>query len=254
MAIASLEGILGATATVIVTTLQDCVWLVPFVVQAPSATTAWIHVLTFLLTFEGLAVGTSLLAVFVDGISGGTDLFLGILGAIICWSLAIFLYVRSLLRRRNQRQQEQESREQHPAICSNKESDGNYGSLLGTSDPENLQTIEEKPDDNEFGGLMQQSDHPQPWLIVTLTVLGSLDEVSYFPALIIAGIFTPVDLCAATLLASLIILFVLCFFLRPCQPLLDFLGRIPLYGIVGLFAILLTLQVIWEVRSPPAKL
>lgn len=242
MAVTSLEGILGATATVLVTTLEDCVWLVPFVVQAPTATTAWIHVLTFLLTFEGLAVGTSLLAVFVDDITGGTDIFLGILGAIICWSLAIFLYVRAL-RKRNRRQQEQESRE-HTA---NKESDSNYGSLLVTSDPENLQNIEEKQDDNEFVGLMQQSDLPRPWLIVTLTVLGSLDEVSYFPALIIAGIFTPVDLCVATLLASLIILIVLCFFLTPCQPLLDLLDRIPLYGIVGLFAILLTLQVIWEV-------
>lgn len=62
--------------------------------------------------------------------------------------------------------------------------------------------------------------------------------------------FTPLDLCLGTLLASCIVLLVVNLFLSQCKPILDFLDRIPLWVIVGGFATVLTVGVLVDVFSP----
>jgi hypothetical protein len=78
------------------------------------------------------------------------------------------------------------------------------------------------------------------WMIMSLTTLGALDEISYFPALLVGNVFSPSELCIGTLLASGIILVIVLMFLSKFKPLVDFLDSIPLYGIVGIFAVILT--------------
>jgi hypothetical protein len=242
----SATGLAGATATVIVTTLEDCVWLVPFVVHAPSVSVALIHAGTFVVTFELLALGISLVTYLLgeslsaSGLLELGDLILGAVGALLCWILAAFLYLRA---RRKQRE-----REALPSSSSQPDAKGDYGSLEGAESAALNAPVSASGHDASDGDFQgeSQGQGARPWLIVTLTILGSLDEVSYFPALILGGVFTATELCLATLLSSLIILVVLYFFLAQCKPLLDVLDSIPLYGIVAFFAVLLSIEVIWE--------
>lgn len=93
------------------------------------------------------------------------------------------------------------------------------------------------------------SSKPSPWAVISFTTLGALDEVSYFPSLLLGGIFTPLDLCLGTFFAACIVLAVVTLFLAQCKPVLDFLDRIPLYGIVAAFATVLTVDVIFDVMA-----
>jgi hypothetical protein len=235
MSSVSATGLAGATATVIVTTLEDCVWLVPFVAHAPSASVALLHAGIFVVTFELLALGISLVTFLLggslQGVLGLGDIVLGLVGALLCWILAAFLYLRARRKRRE--------REALPS-SSQPDAKGEYGSLEGTDSEMNAPVSDNGPGSND------DVQGARPWMIVTLTILGSLDEVSYFPALILGGVFTATELCLATLLSSLIILVVLHFFLRQCKPLLDVLDSIPLHGIVAFFAVMLSIEVVWE--------
>lgn len=246
----SVAGLVGATATVIITTLEDCVWLVPFVSQAPSVTVGLIHALVFCATFEGLALaicfGSIVIGASLENLWGLGTSVLGIIGAALCWGLALFLYCRARLKRRRRQEAAEQAIEQATG--------GEYGSLVENATPETDDTTNhdiehDVNDEGAWTDLPTVTEEPQPWMIVTLTILGSLDEVSYFPALIFGNIFTPTELCLGTLLASLIILIMLYMFLSQCQPLLNLLGRIPLHNIVAIFAVLLTLEVLWEVLA-----
>jgi hypothetical protein len=72
-----------------------------------------------------------------------------------------------------------------------------------------------------------------------------LDEISYFPALLVGKVFSPTELCLGTAFATIIILVIVLAFLSKFKPLVDFLDGIPLYGIVGMFAIILTVGLFW---------
>jgi hypothetical protein len=224
-------------------------------VTSSSRTTGLLHAGVFIVTFEVLALAISVATVLLgEGLTvfgARSDIILGILGAALCWGLAIFLFVRAI-----QKQKRRSTDEQQPLKDEKKKSDGGYGSSTQEPDLEKygrgdsndpLIEISDSDEASAWTDLTPETAHvPQPWLIVSLTVLGSLDEVSYFPSLIVGNIFTPADLCLATFLASLIILSVLYLALTPCKPFLDFLDRIPLYCIVGFFAIVLTVEVAWE--------
>ena len=81
---------------------------------------------------------------------------------------------------------------------------------------------------------------PSIRMIISLTTLGALDEMCYFPVLLVGHVFSPVQLCVGTILASGIILVVVLMFFSKFKPLVDFLDKIPLYGIVAMFAAMLT--------------
>ena len=77
---------------------------------------------------------------------------------------------------------------------------------------------------------------------MSLTALGSLDEISYFPPLILGGIFSPAELVLGTFLAALCMVLIVVLALQPCKPCMECLDRIPLYAVVTVFAILLTVE------------
>merc|ERR1712216_220028 len=92
-------------------------------------------------------------------------------------------------------------------------------------------------DDDDDDDINKIPSTPSLPIVISFTTLGALDEISYFPALIMGKIFTPMELCVGAFLASIIILIVINVFLVQCKPLVDCLDRIPLYGIVGMFAV-----------------
>eukprot|EP00559_Dactyliosolen_fragilissimus_P005849 CAMPEP_0184860650 /NCGR_PEP_ID=MMETSP0580-20130426/5511_1 /TAXON_ID=1118495 /ORGANISM="Dactyliosolen fragilissimus" /LENGTH=235 /DNA_ID=CAMNT_0027357849 /DNA_START=85 /DNA_END=788 /DNA_ORIENTATION=- len=231
------------------TTLDDAVWLVPYVGSATLSTkTRAIHALLFVSTLEGLVLSCILVySILYQGVIAQNkyytvgdvereEILSGSLGAILCWSIAAFLYVKKWLKRRSRRRREKES---HDKSQSGEEELLVQGVVMNKYNNEDEQNEEE---DRKI-----DPHHPSICAILTFTTLGAFDEISYFPALLLGHIFTPMELCLGTMLASMLILFIITFFLSRFKPVIDFLDSIPLYGIISAFAIVLTLGVFFDV-------
>jgi cadmium resistance protein CadD (predicted permease) len=212
---AKMWGLVGATLTVAATTIDDAVWLVTYVSSEKlSLHNRVLHMAIFVGILEGLAVLCCLFAQAVHALVGDKeDWIFGLMGAILCWLIAGALYVKKMLKRRRRQQ-------------------------------ETLEPVSEGYD----AILPQEEDEPtlsfDPWTVVSMTFLGALDEISYFPALLVGHVFTQWQLLLGTLLAACIILIVIMTFLAQCRPLMEWLDGIPLYGIVSMFATILTIGVL----------
>jgi hypothetical protein len=241
----SIAKLAGATLTVTLTTADDAIWLVSYTAPYLPLYTRIIHGVLFVLTLELLACGCVAVASTFKWVVTNNkassdvnwpsdDIVLGSIGAGICWIIAIFLFVRKCLKKRRraaERDLSQSEKELHRAAT--QKVSNQYGSIHA----------EDEDDENHV------SSRPSPWAVVSFTTLGALDEVSYFPSLLLGGVFTPRDLCLGTFLAACIVLIVVTVFLTRCKPVLDFLDRIPLYGVVAIFAAVLTGDVIFDVMT-----
>ena len=88
----------------------------------------------------------------------------------------------------------------------------------------------------------------RPCTVLSLTTIGFLDEISYFPALIIGNIFTGYELILGTLFAGLIMLGIQIFVANQFKPFITWLDdHVKLYGIIAIFATILTIQLIWDI-------
>lgn len=230
------------------TTADDAIWLVPYTSPSLPLCTRLIHSALFIATLEVLvcicvAVASGLQWAVSD--VKNEEILLGSIGAGFCWMIAAALYIKKWLKRRRRAAAKSEFQRKttHPTE--------NYGSVETSSDDgscELLQNLEqslvcEAGNDDKDDDRIQLS----PWTVVSFTFLGALDEISYFPSLVLGGLFTPVDLCLGTFFAACIVLIVVTLFLSKCKPLLDWLDEIPLYGIVATFATVLTAGVVWDV-------
>lgn len=258
-------SILGATLTVAATTADDAIWLVPYTSPSLPSCTRIIHAALFVSTLELLAcccvaVASGLQWVVVttdDGEDnessmegkGDEEIVLGSIGAGICYVIALVLYFRKCLKRRSQTASLDAS---HRAMTHR--SHDKYGSVdnsgahgLSGDDSEQSRVL---PESEQY--LADEDRVPSqssPWAVITFTTLGALDEVSYFPSLLLGKIFTPLELCLGTFFAACIILIGLTLFLSRCKPVLNWLNRIPLYGIVLTFALVLTSGIIVDLLS-----
>jgi membrane protein implicated in regulation of membrane protease activity len=244
-------GLVGATLTVLVTTLDDSVWLLPFVgASSLSLDARLVHAGVFLLTLEGLAIACCLVAVAIRAGFASTmnaeqlELKLELVAVLICWALAAGFFLKKLhkKRQRHQRQEQQAKNKVKESgsteITLESFEKTTYGSV-------SQQDTEEGHENDEEWQKIPSSQ--QPWTVVTLTSIGFLDEISYFPALIVGNVFSVSELCIGTLLAGLLMLCIQVFLAKQCKPLIDFLdNRVPLYGIIALFATILTLHWIWD--------
>ena len=238
----NLMGLLEATLTILVTTLEDCVWLVPLVAQASDAKIAFAHAFIFVATFIGLSITVCAVALALkEGLSQqlkSADIILEATGATLCWVLAGYFYYKAWSKKRaRQRQREQEEL---------RHADTEYGAVAAIVDQELQGLAKPEVTGGSFDPSEARSDTIQAWTIISLTIAGSLDEISYFPGLIVGKIFTPTELILGTLLVSLIILAMVDLLVRRCTRCLHVLDQIPLYAVIGLFAILLTLEVAWD--------
>ena len=229
----SIARVLGATGIVLLTTLDDAVWLVPLVAQMSNRRTAVLHAVLFVTTLLGMAVTASLCTLLAEKsvFSWLSETGLTAVGVVVCWSLALFLLYKSIQKRKRKRAQREEQ-EMH-------ETD----SLVVAPDASSDMDGDEHQDESLEG-------RPRPWMVISLTFLGSLDEISYFPSLILGGILNAAELCIGTALAALVILVIVVVFLRQCKPLMDCLDRIPLYGVVALFASILSVELVWDILFP----
>ena len=96
------------------------------------------------------------------------------------------------------------------------------------------------------------SEKAQPWTVIALTAIGFLDEISYFPAVILGNIFDIYQLCLGTLFAAFIMVMIQAILSNNycIQPIIKFLdNHIPLYGIISIFATILTVHLIIDIVS-----
>lgn len=237
MATTSLTGLVGATLMVAATTADDAIWLVPYTSPSLPLCTRLIHGALFIATLEVLvficvAVASGLQWAVSD--EKNAEILLGSIGAGFCWIIAVALYIKKWLKRRRRAAAQSAFQQQTTHQTDN------YGSVE-TQDVERPISCEDDSDDNNDDKIQLS-----PWAVVSFTFLGALDEISYFPSLVLGGLFTPLDLCLGTFFAACIVLIVVTLFLSRCKPLLDWLDDIPLYNIVGTFAIVLTAGVVWD--------
>ena len=251
----SLAKLAGATVTVTLTTADDAIWLVPYTAPYLPLSTRITHCILFVFTLEFLAIGCVAVSSFFHWAVASKnpshdetndvewpdeEIILGSIGAGICWVIAIVLFVRKILKKRrraaatNRDALSLSEKELHRAAT--QKVSNQYGSIHSGDESEN-----------------EVSSRPSPWAVISFTTLGALDEVSYFPSLLLGGVFTPLDLCLGTFFAACIVLVVVTVFLAQCKPVLDFLDRIPLYGIVAVFATVLTVGVVIDVMMDDTK-
>ena len=172
------------------------------------------------------------------------DYILGAIGATLCWGIAIFLLIKKMIKAKQRRERLAKSQEGETPLLlvatGNRLDDGSsYGSAPTTTTARIPgQEAEDAPLENEVSW--------SPWMVVSLTVVGALDEVSYFPSLILGKVFSPVDLCLGTLLAACLVVTIVGLFLSRCRPVLEFLDRIPLYAVLFVFATVLTIGAILD--------
>jgi len=287
-----MAGVMEATAMVFLTTLDNGLWLIPIVAQAPAGKIAVLRGSLFVGTFFVMALVTCLVAYVLDTYvleryapEEASDVPYRAVGAGLCWILAGFLYHKTLVRQRQRREHHETVRRLPSSIVVevNRENDEgdpgpdgiNYGSIPRpeTTDPtaatsqrqasyyRAASSLSSCDSDIELTMAMMGDMIPtsilsfvgssQTWIIVCLTVLGSLDEVAYFPGLIVGEVFTIPQLCAGSLLGSLLVLLLVDVLAARRMLLLAVLDAVPLYSVVSLFAFWLTLKVIYELTTLP---
>jgi hypothetical protein len=235
----SFGRLLAASVTVLVTTLEDAVWLVPLTL---SNRYAILHAFAFVLTFTCLSLCVGLITLGLERATVETlkhqDVVLAAAGAVLCWIVTTVLFFKEWCKKRHRRQEVLQDSSGENLFLPVEEDDMEYGSTSGH---------EARDGPNGVNNRLQPEakQGPQVWLVMALTVIGAIDEVSYFPGLIAGKVFSVLELTIATTIASLEILAIVIFFLAPCKPVIDFLELVPLYVIVGLFAIILTVQALW---------
>jgi hypothetical protein len=246
--------LVAATVLVAATTVDDAIWLIPF---ACSPTRSWQvrvrHMIVFVTTLVCLSILCCVVAktfaaaafVVVNDNEEDVDVCLGAIAAALCWIVAVALYVKKLLKKRKRQRQQQQ--QQQPCTQYQQTSDkGDYGAIeQGCANHDNV--------DNESMPTEERDDNRRlvfdPWTVMSLTFLGALDEISYFPALILGHVFAPLELVLGTLFAALLICGIISttFLLAPCRPVMAWLDTIPLYAVVAVFAIVLTTGVVVDV-------
>ena len=273
-------GLVGATITVLVSTLDDSVWLISFVgTESVPIQARIIHAITFTCTLVGLSILCCLLAL---GIKAGffitiaqdpeiLEIKLEALAVLICWLLAFGFCIRKLCRKRYRMlhgETTARTRTTTTTTTTNPRTHNNnrpnYGSLADSSDDDDdnknknaMGNPHDDDDEEDGGGSDSSSDDDdnwrqiptsaQPYSVITLTMLGFLDEISYFPAVILGNIFDVYQLCLGTLFAAIIMLCIQAFLANQCRPLVKCLDdHVPLYGIIGIFAIVLTIHLILD--------
>ena len=260
----SWKGVVGAASLVLVTTLDDCVWLVPFVAAAPTPAIATVHGVMFLGTLVGLAtllgVGTWIASVLLLAPAAGTaageeeeadTIWLSVAGAVLCWILAGHLIYKKWQKQK--RKQLQREREREAQITNNTALTSEHTPLSTTNNKNktgDTRLSMDEHEDDAGGDQRTRPATPKPFVVMSLTCLGFLDELAYFPSMVLGGIFSAMELCLGTLVAGMIMLGIVTICLAPCQPLIQWLDRhVKLYAVVTIFAIILTIEVIVDLVS-----
>ena len=246
----------AATGMIFVTTSDDAIWLIPHLSSSNSFRTLAIAI-TFACGLELIILVSWLFQIAFGAAIGRNkvggmdpDIALGVVGAMSCWAIAIGLYIKKMIKlRRNF------TNKRSAAATAKEPQRGSYGTVIQEDQESTAPQVPishtKKPaeKDPEADPANQRKDSPgikeeTPLLVIfSLALIGSLDEASYFPSLLLAGTFTAWELSLGALIACGLIVLAITSLRSFCGPLIDFFDRIPLYFTVALFATIMTVDV-----------
>jgi hypothetical protein len=215
-----------------------------------------IHALTFILTLQFVVVLSIILSnatkLVVNKKIGDT---LPFVGATLAWLIAVYLYVRTIMKKRRRRKKEEESEKMKTNVAVLKEEsiaiklDGggygsadNKGSNEGSYEDSGIVASSSSSSSSSSSKFFKVDDKLGPVTVFTLTLMGALDELTYFPSVLIGGTFTGVDLAIGAFVSCTVILIVIAYLLSTFKPILELMDKIPLYGVVAVFATILTVE------------
>ncbi len=181
---------------------------------------------------------------------------LPLVGAILAWIIATYLYIRTILKRRRRNKKiAEESRKNNTSVPTSseeeeeliavKDNDVGYGSVDNKESIEGS-SLEEGSASSSSSSLPKECSKLGPATVFSLALMGALDEVTYFPSLLIGGTFTGLELSVGAFVSCSVILIVITCLLGTFQPLLELMDKIPLYAVVALFATILTIEALNE--------
>ncbi|GMI22590.1 hypothetical protein TeGR_g14680 [Tetraparma gracilis] len=206
--------------TIFFTSADDALWLLPYLVSPTLSTThKVVHGTCFVLGLQLIVFLSFLISLCGHGVvshSGGiisehADATLSVAAALIAWAVVVYDVVKRHLKRRRLR-----------------------GYSLIDDDEDLLSSPSASP---------PPSPPPQfsPSKVFFLAFAGGLDELCYFPALLLSHQFDYGDLSLGALGACLLVLAIITFFLRRCRRLITFIDKIPTSSVVAMYAISLTI-------------
>ena len=216
--------VLASFTSLVLTSADDALWLLPFLVS-PRLTFAAraVHALLFAAGLQIVVLVSWLLSLTGKQLARKTfglisldpSAELSAFAALVAWLFFLFLVGRKWWRER--RRADNRAR----------------GYSVLDEDEEELIAVhgaDGSGDRVEFS----------PGKVLLLSLLGALDELFYFPAVLVSQSFTAVDLSAGALLASALVVAIVALFLARCRTLLEWMDRVPTSAVVGVYAVSLT--------------
>jgi hypothetical protein len=167
---------------------------------------------------------------------------LGLLGVVLVWTIAAVLLAKWLLDWLRKAQLE---KAQNATIVME---------TRGTDEEEERQTLLGQPGDShvaydEPGNRhVAYNENPSPTLVsdaysvVCVTLTGGIDEVAYYPSLLLTNTYTAWEVVIGTLLAAAGLLLIIIPLLETCRPYLELMDRLPLWVVVSAYAVVLTVS------------
>ena len=216
-----------AFSSIFLTSADDALWLLPFLISPRlSRFHRCVHALIFIGAMQGIVLMSFLLSLTGKHIARHTyglisldpSAELSILAALAAWLFFLFLLLRKWWKNRHR----SASRTRGYSVI-NEDEDLELGAILSPSS-----------DAVDFS----------PKGVLFLALVGALDELCYFPALLISGDFTPLDLSLAALLACSLVLLIITVFLSRCRRMLEWMDKVPMSAVVGVYAVSLTVQAV----------
>ena len=272
-----------AFVTIFVTTADDAFWLVPYLSPRYSCCARVSHALAFICALQ-IAVWSAwgLVLVFGAGVLSTrvthklthffgyrvtADALLAVFAALFAWCVVIVLGCKACAKRRRKAAaaSSPERSEDWPASAYGATDavvavDPEVASLVAKVQPgkggggDGGGGVGDDNGDNEEGASSSARDAAAPCSVLSLALIGGLDEALYYPALLLGGTFTVTQLSIGALLTGLAMLLILSVarLLLCCAPILNCVDRaFPMWAVVALFATLLSVQaaVAMEPRS-----
>uniref|UniRef100_A0A7S1BDX3 GDT1 family protein n=1 Tax=Corethron hystrix TaxID=216773 RepID=A0A7S1BDX3_9STRA len=237
------RGILLATLLLFGTTVDDTIWLVPALSLRRRRAIVSVF---FVLTVEAIVFVSVSLAwrarKYVKKAGHNREYLPAAVGASLCWVFCAGLLIKKWLKRRRKRREHTSSN-----LAGKERSEakpGDYGSIPS---PDSEKTEAESCTDIDTEITDDDSpDNFAPLTVISLTLAGTLDEIAYLPALIVGGTFSPAELSVGAALASFLIVFLITTLVNHFPAAVEKLDDIPLWLVVGCFAILLTTEAVGE--------
>jgi hypothetical protein len=276
----SIAGCFLAAGFIFVTTADDTVWLIPVITsERYSVPTRALHGCIFVLGLQlaclfswllCLLFGKILTTVHIQSVFGeiSLSLLVQIIGASVCWIIAIFLGYKKIMKWYSKSPSEQDSPNRSRKVGGNGEKAARkntdveahtaYPELAAllpparTVKPIASYTISSSQGDSSgepspfsvTTAVADESAGNKMWFVLTMTLAGAADEIMCFPALMLGGSFSYADLAVGCQLASLALLLILLTLYSYFKPIFDALDRIPLFVVVALFAVFQTVNII----------